>query len=33
VVYPKKRNMPLKIRAFVDHLKAEFSTPAPWTLP
>jgi DNA-binding transcriptional LysR family regulator len=30
VVFPSKRNMPLKTRAFVDHLRAEFQQPAPW---
>jgi DNA-binding transcriptional LysR family regulator len=33
VVFPKKRNMPLKTRVFIDHLRAEFRTPAPWTVP
>jgi len=29
-VYPERRNMPLKARAFLDHLRAEFRTPPPW---
>jgi DNA-binding transcriptional LysR family regulator len=29
-VYPERRNMPLKTRAFLDHLRAEFSIPPPW---
>jgi DNA-binding transcriptional LysR family regulator len=33
VVFPKKRNMPLKTRAFVDHLKSEFSVAPPWAEP
>lgn len=30
VVFPSKRNMPLKTRAFVDHLRAEFQAPSAW---
>jgi DNA-binding transcriptional LysR family regulator len=30
VVFPSKRNLPLKTRAFVDHLRAEFQQPASW---
>jgi DNA-binding transcriptional LysR family regulator len=33
VVFPKKRNMPLKTRVFIDHLRAEFRMPAPWAVP
>lgn len=29
-VYPERRNMPLKIRAFLDHLRVEFRLPPPW---
>ena len=29
-VYPERRNMPLKTRAFLDFLKQEFRTPPPW---
>jgi DNA-binding transcriptional LysR family regulator len=29
-VYPERRNMPLKTRAFLDHLRAEFRDPPPW---
>jgi len=29
-VYPERRNLPLKTRAFLDHLRAEFSIPPPW---
>lgn len=32
VVFPSKRNMPLKTRAFVDHLRAEFQHAAPWAI-
>lgn len=32
VVFPKKRNMPLKTRVFIDHLRAEFRTPTPWSV-
>jgi DNA-binding transcriptional LysR family regulator len=32
VVFPKKRNMPLKTRVLIDHLRAEFRTPAPWAI-
>ena len=31
-VFPKKRNMPLKTRVFIDHLKAEFRKPPPWAM-
>jgi DNA-binding transcriptional LysR family regulator len=30
VVFPTKRHMPQKTRAFVDHLRAEFQHPAAW---
>jgi DNA-binding transcriptional LysR family regulator len=29
-VYPERRNMPLKTRAFLDHLKSEFRNPPLW---
>jgi DNA-binding transcriptional LysR family regulator len=29
-VYPERRNLPLKTRAFLDHLRAEFRTPPRW---
>ena len=29
-VYPERRNMPLKTRAFLDHLRAEFRVPPAW---
>ncbi|ABQ69435.1 LysR family transcriptional regulator [Rhizorhabdus wittichii] len=31
-VFPERRNMPLKTRAFIDHLKAEFRPPPPWAV-
>lgn len=33
VVFPKRRNLPLKTRAFVDHLRAEFRHAIPWAEP
>lgn len=30
-VYPERRNLPLKTRAFIDHLKEEFHKPLAWT--
>jgi DNA-binding transcriptional LysR family regulator len=29
-IYPERRNMPLKTRAFLDHLRAEFRVPPAW---
>jgi DNA-binding transcriptional LysR family regulator len=29
-VYPQRRHLPLKVRAFVDHLVAVFAAPPPW---
>ncbi|WP_231639152.1 LysR family transcriptional regulator [Sphingomonas profundi] len=29
-VYAKRKNLPLKTRAFLDHLRAEFATPPSW---
>ncbi|MEG3143139.1 LysR family transcriptional regulator [Sphingomonas sp. RT2P30] len=31
-VYPERRNLALKTRAFVDHLREEFRNPPPWAL-
>ena len=31
-VYPERRNLALKTRAFVDHLRAEFRTPPAWAI-
>lgn len=33
LVFPKRRNLPLKTRAFVDHMRAEFRTAIPWADP
>jgi DNA-binding transcriptional LysR family regulator len=32
-VFPKRRNLPLKTRAFVDHLRQEIGSTLPWTQP
>lgn len=29
-IYPERRNLPSKVRVFVDHLVARFSPPPPW---
>jgi DNA-binding transcriptional LysR family regulator len=29
-VYPERRNLPLKVRTFLDHLRSEFRNPPPW---
>lgn len=33
LVFPKLRNLPLKTRAFVDHMRAEFRAANPWAEP
>lgn len=32
VVYPERRNLPLKTRAFIDHVREAFRTPPEWTI-